>query len=343
MAMSLDDMLGRLLPLFEKKMQFLQEMGQRELSLRERQEQNKTDLEYRKLDDVVKESKYAKDWEREKVGILHAQNLSLEAAKSNNLITQAGVTAYYDDLKTTKANTASEKAAKEKSLSDMSLKAAEAGFTVHKKYNSEGVITDTIEGTPQTKAFAEGQVADLNKQRVASQLSPALRTAAANARKSYPPLGASDAEQQKYLSSIPAPVRAAMLTSDGVAGPQEAPKPLVLYEDRNRAPIAPAPLTPMAPTDPVLTPAEIQAKIDTAYPAQPLVNDPATFPQAQQAFIAAEQKVPSSGIAEDLGRFKKEDVLRRAAAADADKKKGQANWEAFKKIPSNFIKGYNSL
>lgn len=86
MAMTLDDMLGRLLPLLEKKMQFVQDMSQRELSLRERQEQNKTDLEYRKLDDAIKQSKYAQDWDREKTGMVMASNLSIEQAKAANLL-----------------------------------------------------------------------------------------------------------------------------------------------------------------------------------------------------------------------------------------------------------------
>ena len=65
--MNFDDLLGKLMPLFEQKMAFSMEMGKRAMSLEEKKEASKTDLEYRKLEAQITNDKDKLKWEKEKL------------------------------------------------------------------------------------------------------------------------------------------------------------------------------------------------------------------------------------------------------------------------------------
>lgn len=81
--MNFDDLLGKLMPLFEQKVAFNMKMGERALTLEEQKEKNKTDLDYKKLESQIKNDKDKLKWEKEKLGTSIKANYDLQALKNS--------------------------------------------------------------------------------------------------------------------------------------------------------------------------------------------------------------------------------------------------------------------
>ncbi len=86
--MNIDDLLGKLLPLFEKKMAWSIEKEQRSMSLAERTEQEKTDLEYRKLEAQITSDKDKLKWEKDKLVTTIKGGYDLEVLKNSGMMDQ---------------------------------------------------------------------------------------------------------------------------------------------------------------------------------------------------------------------------------------------------------------
>lgn len=84
--MNFDDLLGKLMPLFEKKMDYMMEMGKRAMSLEEKKEASKTDLEYRKLEAQVTSDKDKLKWEKEKLTTAVKGEYDLQGLKNSGLL-----------------------------------------------------------------------------------------------------------------------------------------------------------------------------------------------------------------------------------------------------------------
>ena len=84
--MNFDDILGKLMPLFEQKMAFSMEMGKRAMSLEEKKEASKTDLEYRKLEAQITNDKDKLKWEKEKLTTAVKADYDLQALKNSGML-----------------------------------------------------------------------------------------------------------------------------------------------------------------------------------------------------------------------------------------------------------------
>jgi hypothetical protein len=86
MTMNIDDLLGTLMGLFEKKLAFQQAMGEREMSLKEKAEANKTDVEYKKLENQLTTDKDKLKWEKEKLTTAIKGDYDLQTLKNNGML-----------------------------------------------------------------------------------------------------------------------------------------------------------------------------------------------------------------------------------------------------------------
>jgi hypothetical protein len=84
--MNFDDLLGKLMPLFEQKMAFNMEMSKRAMSLEETKEANKTDLEYRKLESQITNDKDKLKWEKEKLTTAVKADSDLQVLKNSGML-----------------------------------------------------------------------------------------------------------------------------------------------------------------------------------------------------------------------------------------------------------------
>jgi hypothetical protein len=84
--MNFDDIISKLMPLFEKKMAFSQELASRAMSLEERKESNRTDIEYRKLENQLSTDKDKLKWEQEKTIAGFKNGLDLAALHNKGLV-----------------------------------------------------------------------------------------------------------------------------------------------------------------------------------------------------------------------------------------------------------------
>ena len=84
--MNFDDILGKLMPLFEQKMAFSMEMSKRAMSLEEKKEASKTDLEYRKLEAQITNDKDKLTWEKEKLTTAIRGDYDLQTLKNNGTL-----------------------------------------------------------------------------------------------------------------------------------------------------------------------------------------------------------------------------------------------------------------
>ena len=84
--MNFDDILGKLLPLFEQKMAFTMEMSKRAMSLEEKKEASKTDLEYRKLEAQITNDKDKLKWEKEKLTSAVKADSDLQVLKNSGML-----------------------------------------------------------------------------------------------------------------------------------------------------------------------------------------------------------------------------------------------------------------
>jgi len=84
--MNFDDILGKLMPLFEQKVAFTMAMSERTMSLEEKKEASKTDLEYRKLEAQITTDKDKLKWEKEKLSTAIKGDYDLQTLKNSGII-----------------------------------------------------------------------------------------------------------------------------------------------------------------------------------------------------------------------------------------------------------------
>jgi hypothetical protein len=84
--MNFDDILGKLLPLFEQKMAWNMEKEKRNLSLSERTDERKLDLEYRKLENQLTNDKDKLAWEKEKLTTTIKGNMDMKTLESSGML-----------------------------------------------------------------------------------------------------------------------------------------------------------------------------------------------------------------------------------------------------------------
>ena len=84
--MNFDDILGKLMPLFEQKMAFNMEMSKRAMSLEEKKEANKADLEYRRLESQITNEKDKLKWEKEKLTTAVKADSDLQVLKNSGML-----------------------------------------------------------------------------------------------------------------------------------------------------------------------------------------------------------------------------------------------------------------
>jgi hypothetical protein len=84
--MNFDDILGKLMPLFEQKMAFSMEMSKRAMSLEERKAERQTDLEYRKLEAQITNDKDKLKWEKEKLTTAIKGDFDLQTLKNSGML-----------------------------------------------------------------------------------------------------------------------------------------------------------------------------------------------------------------------------------------------------------------
>ena len=84
--MNFDDLLGRLIPLLEQKMAFSMQLANREMTLREKTEERKVDLEYRKLEAQITGDKDKLTWEKEKLTTTIKGGYDLEQVKNSGML-----------------------------------------------------------------------------------------------------------------------------------------------------------------------------------------------------------------------------------------------------------------
>lgn len=84
--MNLDDILERLIPLFEKKLQLMEEMQRRSMTLEEQKELHKSDLEYRKLAAQITNDQDKLAFEKEKLITAIKGQHDLEQLRNKGLL-----------------------------------------------------------------------------------------------------------------------------------------------------------------------------------------------------------------------------------------------------------------
>lgn len=84
--MNFDDLLGKLIPLFEKKMEFMMAMSERAMTLEEKKESNRTDLEYKKLETQLTTDREKISWEKEKLATTIRGDYDLQKVKDSGLL-----------------------------------------------------------------------------------------------------------------------------------------------------------------------------------------------------------------------------------------------------------------
>ena len=84
--MNFDDLLSKLIPLFEKKMEFTMAMQERAMSLAEKTDERKLDLEYRKLENQITNDKDKLKWEKEKLTTAIKGDYDLQTLKNGGML-----------------------------------------------------------------------------------------------------------------------------------------------------------------------------------------------------------------------------------------------------------------
>ena len=81
-----EDIMDKMMPIFEQKVAFSQEAQSRELSLKEKTEERKLDLEYKKLDAQITTDKDKLAFEKEKLTVAVKADYDLQSLKNSGLL-----------------------------------------------------------------------------------------------------------------------------------------------------------------------------------------------------------------------------------------------------------------
>jgi len=85
-ALDINEIIGTLKDLFQQKLTFMREMKERELSLAEKTEFNKNELEYAKLDSQIKTDKDRLSWEKDKAMLGFKNGMDLQTLHNQGLL-----------------------------------------------------------------------------------------------------------------------------------------------------------------------------------------------------------------------------------------------------------------
>jgi hypothetical protein len=153
--MNMDDLLGTLMSLFEKKVAFQRTMQEREATLKENNEARKIDLEYKRLDAQVTDNKDKNELERWKVGATLKGGLDLEAAKNAGMITLEGIKGEHEFRRQKYASDTAAASAKDTAEMNMMGKVLEHQQTSAETTSITGEKTKTSTPSALGKSIAE--------------------------------------------------------------------------------------------------------------------------------------------------------------------------------------------
>lgn len=270
MAADFDDILRRIMPLLEKKLNFMQTMTERQMSLEEKKEADKTNLEYRKLEASITSEKDKLKWEKEKLTTTIKGNYDLEMAKQQGMINLKNI-----DKMSAKEVAEINAASRERVAkygADAKLLPELERLAVGQKVKSTNPVTgeaeETIVGGSKSAERmagalgnrmgltpAEDPAAKTNRDLAAVNQAKALETV--EILKSYAAAGNTEAGRAIY-NSLDANMRMLVdpmlktQTAGGTAGPQATTPP----PGTQRPAVQPAeqPVNPVRPTRPAIQP-----------------------------------------------------------------------------------------
>lgn len=273
MAADFDDILRRIMPLLEKKLNFMQSMAERQMSLEEKKEANRANQEYAKLEAQITGEKDRLKWEKEKLTTTIKGNYDLEMAKQQGLINLRNIDKMsakeIAEINAASAERVAKYGADAKMLPELEKLAV--GQKVKSINPITGETEETIVGGSRRAGEMAGALggrmgltpvadeaalaAKTNQDLAAANQAKALETV--NILKSYSAAGNAEAGRQIYNSLDPNmkmlvdPMLKAE-TTGGLAKPQPATAPLAAQ----RPPIQPAeqPATPVQPTRAAIQP-----------------------------------------------------------------------------------------
>jgi len=104
MAFDMREVLRQITPLFERKLQFMEDAQKRQLTSQENMEAAKVNLEYSKLESQVKGDKEQRALEREKYKAVLANNLDVKKLEGSNILNQERIKGDYELKKQIEAN-----------------------------------------------------------------------------------------------------------------------------------------------------------------------------------------------------------------------------------------------
>jgi hypothetical protein len=293
--MNFDDLLGKLIPLFEQKLAFQMEMANRGMSLEEKKEASKTDLEYRKLEALITNDKDKLKWEKEKLTTAIKGEYDLQVVKNSNLLDAKRLENLGAKEKQELENTGKEKVAK-----------IAAGVEEKKAYlttlgtilgHAREVSQTSVEGTTRTeKPTAEvGTVARslMEQTGLAKPAAPGATSQGRNAAgeaefaadvlRQHEKAGTPDAARN-YLNALPKDTQQATLAL--LRSGTSPAMPVV-----GAAPIAPPAAPPTVARPPISeAPAAVQPAIPAVEPVRPAVE-----PAAQITPVPQQKRFATAG------------------------------------------------
>jgi hypothetical protein len=222
-----EDIMDKMMPIFEQKVAFSQEAQSRELSLKEKTEERRLDLEYKKLDAQITTDKDKLAFEKEKLTVAVKADYDLQSLKNSGLL---------DTERLKGLNEKELQGIRNAGLKDTEMYKANmetlpklfASGKGQKIKNADGSETIMPEN-PEAQAAAKGLSQRMNLTPTADE--PPVRNVAGEAAFAADVLrqhekNGTNAEARNYLNSLPKDTQAATLAllNPGAAG---APAPRV--------------------------------------------------------------------------------------------------------------------
>ncbi|MFZ4436833.1 MAG: hypothetical protein ACOYOS_00235 [Syntrophales bacterium] len=285
--MNIDDLLGKLIPLFEQKMAFNMEKEKRVMSLAEKTEERKLDLEYRKLESQIASDKDKMKWEKEKLTTTIKGGYDLEVAKNSGAL----------DVKRLEGIDAKEKqkimeeGANSRAKLSADTETNKAFLTTlgtilgHAQEISQTGLDGQTKTSKPTAEVGNAARSLMEKTGLAKPTeTPQARNVAGEAEfaasvlREHEKNGTPD-QARNYLNALPTDTRQAALT---LLNPGAAAAPMSKQEDA--APPIPAARPPVSPVQPAEQP--VTSGVEPARPiVQPIAAAPA--PIKEKSFAAA--------------------------------------------------------
>jgi hypothetical protein len=300
--MNFDDLLGKLIPLFEQKLAFSMEMSKRAMSLEEKKEASRTDLEYRKLEALITNDKDKLKWEKEKLTTAIKGEYDLQVLKNSNLLDGKRLENLGAKEKQDLENIGKEKVAKIAAGSEEKKSYLTALGTI--LGHAREVSQTSVEGTTRTeKPTAEvGTVARslMEQTGLAKPAAPGATSQgrnvageaefAADVLRQHEKAGTPDAARN-YLNALPRDTQQATMALLRSGNPPATPAV-------GAATVAPPAAPPTVARPPI---SEAPAAVQPATPAVEPVR-PAVEPAAQVAPVAQQKRFATAGPLDSGGK-----------------------------------------